>query len=356
MLDKCDFMIIKEIVEDAHRRKYKREFKGLSGASLVSSIDEKLGKEVMAVNAVIMTFIAYSNEFAKKRPFKGNEDIVSIVLESWDRRGGFEENFKKTVKRYLTPNQQEILLELYDYLKVIKPENEAEEAECEVQLLGGKIADALRAVARNFEPFFYGCDVYDRIAELNRLVPEIRYGGEENIPLLELPLTQPQYRSLCMSIYKKSFRQMYSDKKNGYTVGDMLEYIKDMNEIKGVSPNAVIVALDKAGIKHPYGKAKEKPKEKYDDEVVEFIRRRFDKDCHWLDRNCYYFAMMLKARFPQAVLYYDVIDCHFLSKIDGKFYDWKGLRETGDNTLVEWDKFAEYDKNRMQAVIRGCIE
>lgn len=352
MLDKYDITIIRKVVKLSKIYQTRRTFKGLSGAPLVSSVDEKLGKEVMAVNAVIMTFISRSNNFAVNRPFEGDRDIAFMVLESWGRRVGFEENLKKIAKRYLTPDQQERLLEWYDYLKVTKPENEIE---YKVKLQDTKINEALRAVARNFEAFFYGCDVYDRITELNRLAPEIKYGGEENIPLLELPFTQPQYQSLCTSIYKNSFKQMYSDKKNGYTVGDMLDYIKDMNKITNVSPNAVITALDRAGIKHPYGnggKAKEKP----DDKVVEFIRRRFNKDCHWLDRNCYYFAMMLKARFPQAVLYYDVIDCHFLSEIDGKFYDWKGLREAGDNTLVEWDKFAEYDKNRMQAVIRGCIE
>ena len=43
------------------------------------------------------------------------------------------------------------------------------------------------------------------------------------------------------------------------------------------------------------------------DEVLEFIRRRFLQDCHWRDGNCYYFALILKDRFPESRIVYDAI-------------------------------------------------
>ena len=34
--------------------------------------------------------------------------------------------------------------------------------------------------------------------------------------------------------------------------------------------------------------------------VLKFIKRRFPVDCNWLSGNCYYFAQILMARFPEA--------------------------------------------------------
>lgn len=79
------------------------------------------------------------------------------------------------------------------------------------------------------------------------------------------------------------------------------------------------------------------------DKVEEFIKRRFPIDSHFLDGNCFYFGMILKARYPQASLWYDVISGHFVTLIDGKFYDWTG-EVLPQECLVEWDKFDEYDE------------
>lgn len=89
--------------------------------------------------------------------------------------------------------------------------------------------------------------------------------------------------------------------------------------------------------------------------VLEFIKRRFAIDCHWLDGNCYYFALILKDRFKSGKIMYDVIKGHFIFLYDGKYYDWTGVIEP-DGHLVEWDKMAEYDILVKQRVIEGCLE
>lgn len=92
------------------------------------------------------------------------------------------------------------------------------------------------------------------------------------------------------------------------------------------------------------------------DEVLEFIRRRFGK-CEeiWTDGNCYYFAVILKDRFPQGELFYDVIYGHFVVLIGTNFYDCKGKRRK-KGKLIRWDDFEKYDALRYQRIIRDCIK
>ena len=90
------------------------------------------------------------------------------------------------------------------------------------------------------------------------------------------------------------------------------------------------------------------------DEILEFIKRRFPVDCNWITGNCYYFAIILLYRFPKGIIYYDVINGHFIFKYDDYYYDWTGITEP-DGYLVEWDKFDEYDSLLKQRIIRDCI-
>ena len=88
--------------------------------------------------------------------------------------------------------------------------------------------------------------------------------------------------------------------------------------------------------------------------VEEFIRKRFINNCNWLDGNCYYFAIILKARFPQAIILYDVINGHFVVDIDNKLYDWSG--KISDNSkYVIWDQMDNYDSLVKERIIRDCI-
>jgi len=87
--------------------------------------------------------------------------------------------------------------------------------------------------------------------------------------------------------------------------------------------------------------------------VLEFINKRFPTDCNWTTGNCYYFALILADRF-NGNIYYDVIDGHFITKIQDNFYDWNGIADT-NNYLVEWNNMDQYDSLVKQRIIRDCI-
>ena len=89
-------------------------------------------------------------------------------------------------------------------------------------------------------------------------------------------------------------------------------------------------------------------------EILEFIKRRFQNDCDWISGNCYYFALILKDRFPTGIIFYDVIVGHFVFLYDGHYFDWTGLIEP-DGYLVQWDKFDDYDHLQYQRIIEDCL-
>ena len=90
-------------------------------------------------------------------------------------------------------------------------------------------------------------------------------------------------------------------------------------------------------------------------EVLEFINRRFIYECNWMGGNCYFFAVILKSRFPEGKIYYDVIAGHFVFQYQNKFYDWLGLYLLDDAKLVLWDEFDQYDSLQKEIIIRDCI-
>lgn len=97
-----------------------------------------------------------------------------------------------------------------------------------------------------------------------------------------------------------------------------------------------------------------------EDPVLKFINERFPNDSNWVNGNCYYFAKILQERFPDGSIYYDVIDCHFVFKHDGKYYDHTGIvkydnDKCNNHYLVEWDHFDEYDSIQKKRIIRDCI-
>lgn len=90
-------------------------------------------------------------------------------------------------------------------------------------------------------------------------------------------------------------------------------------------------------------------------QVLEFIKRRFAIDCNWKTNNCYFFAVILKSRFPKGIILYDVIDGHFVLEIQGKKYDWTGIvSEEGKHVYVKWDDFDDYDIVQKQRIINDC--
>lgn len=91
--------------------------------------------------------------------------------------------------------------------------------------------------------------------------------------------------------------------------------------------------------------------------VEEFIHRRFPVDNNWTNGNCYYFAVILKARFPKAIIYYDVLDGHFIVKIGFHFYDWTGkIIEKHKKFYVKWEDMPKYDTGVYARICSGCIK
>lgn len=92
-----------------------------------------------------------------------------------------------------------------------------------------------------------------------------------------------------------------------------------------------------------------------EDPVLEFINRRFKKDCNWLDGNCYYFAVILNDRFPGGRILYDVVNGHFIYCYLEKNYDWTGIVDcTG--YLVDWVLFNEYDESQRNRIVECCLK
>lgn len=92
-------------------------------------------------------------------------------------------------------------------------------------------------------------------------------------------------------------------------------------------------------------------------EVLDFIERRFPSEDKWIDGNCYYFTIILKARFPQAIIYYDTLHGHFFVSIDNINYDWAGLYYSTIHPTyhIKWDEMDNYDPLVKERIVRDCI-
>lgn len=90
-------------------------------------------------------------------------------------------------------------------------------------------------------------------------------------------------------------------------------------------------------------------------EVLEFIKRRFNNNyCKWTDGNCYYFAVILKDRFPDGKIYYNTLQGHFVFHHNGIYYDWNGIFDDTQHNIA-WDTFEEYDSMVKTRIIRDCL-
>lgn len=70
--------------------------------------------------------------------------------------------------------------------------------------------------------------------------------------------------------------------------------------------------------------------EVFQEEVLEFIHRRFPHDSNWTSGNCYYFALILKDRFGGKMIY-EPIDGHFLVQIGDVCFDYNGVHEVPES-------------------------
>lgn len=94
------------------------------------------------------------------------------------------------------------------------------------------------------------------------------------------------------------------------------------------------------------------------DEVIEFIRRRFAKDCDWMEGNCFWFAAILCERFDELYMWYEPIVGHFYAgDIKGNvFFDWAGAHIGLENKPILFAKIAENDDLWFSRLIRDCVK
>lgn len=91
-------------------------------------------------------------------------------------------------------------------------------------------------------------------------------------------------------------------------------------------------------------------------QIQDFIKRRFAKDCDWQNGNCYYFAQILKIRFPELCIYYLPVRGHFVAKYEDTFYDSGGVVSLLENeNPIEWKVLGQEDPLLAIRVMRDCI-
>jgi hypothetical protein len=89
-------------------------------------------------------------------------------------------------------------------------------------------------------------------------------------------------------------------------------------------------------------------------EIIEFIKRRWQLDSHWLDGNCYWFAHILTTRFTHLDIYYLPIEGHFVAGDGKEFYDWTGLVALAEKPWL-FSYIRETEPNWYSRIVRDCI-
>lgn len=89
-------------------------------------------------------------------------------------------------------------------------------------------------------------------------------------------------------------------------------------------------------------------------EILDFIKRRWRKDANWLDGNCYWFAHILKTRFPFLEIYYLPIVGHFICGDGVCFYDWTGVVDPEEVPFLLSD-IEKQDGLLYDRLFRDCV-
>ena len=95
-----------------------------------------------------------------------------------------------------------------------------------------------------------------------------------------------------------------------------------------------------------------------EEEILDFINRRWHGYAGWLDGNCLWFAYILNKRFPQLQIYYLPIEGHFVCGVTIEnellFFDWRGKIIVEEEPLLFKD-IKEEDINYYNRLIRDCF-
>lgn len=90
------------------------------------------------------------------------------------------------------------------------------------------------------------------------------------------------------------------------------------------------------------------------EQIVEFINRRFPEESKWINGNCYYFAQILSIRFPELNLYYLPKEGHFVAGYREEYYNWTGKVELKE-TPIKFSDLEEVDPAYYTVILRDCI-
>lgn len=92
-----------------------------------------------------------------------------------------------------------------------------------------------------------------------------------------------------------------------------------------------------------------------EEEILSFIKRRWNVDAHWCTGNCWWFASILLDRFSKYQLkrYYLPIEGHFVVGDGVTFYDWTGKLEL-EETPYEWEELCKVEPNWTASLITQC--
>lgn len=88
--------------------------------------------------------------------------------------------------------------------------------------------------------------------------------------------------------------------------------------------------------------------------MIENFIALFNYDQRYLNGLCYWFAYILKGRFPDGEIWYDQISNHFYFVLNNNAYDVRG-RVNLPNTSIKWDEYKNFDSCDYERVIRYCI-
>ena len=89
-------------------------------------------------------------------------------------------------------------------------------------------------------------------------------------------------------------------------------------------------------------------------EVLNFIKRRFSKDCDWTNGNCFWFALILNARFKFLSIYYLPVTGHFVAGALGTYFDWTGKIEVNEPAYL-LNELCENDNEWGLRILRDCV-
>jgi hypothetical protein len=76
-----------------------------------------------------------------------------------------------------------------------------------------------------------------------------------------------------------------------------------------------------------------------------------------MNGNCYWFALILKERFPQKLNIYYISDTGHFVGYDGKsnyYYDWEGSHLVDDTELISLDMILCQDPKWFSRLMNDC--